>query len=175
MSDPIVFIPLTQGKVAVVDFSDFESVRGYRWYASSKQTRGPTYARRTIPHPTKPGKQSCILMHSAITGWKSVDHRNGNGLDNRRCNLREFTVAQNSRSLLSFKSSRSSKYRGVFRRSHRRWSAGITVNQKAIALGYFDSEEEAARAYDRAAKRFGFFDEALNFPQPRDADFKILP
>lgn len=168
----IVFIPLTRGKVAVVDFEDFELVRG-RWYASAKRPSGPAYARRTIPHPTNPGKQSCVQMHTLIMGCLFVDHRNGNGLDNRRSNLRPASPSNNLRSFQQKRLTASSKFRGVcWHVSEKKWVAYIGKSNRH--LGRFDSEEKAARAYDGAAKRLGFSEEALNFPPERPADFKIL-
>lgn len=174
MSDPIVFIPLTQGKVAVVDFSDFELVRPFKWYLVRNWNRKTCYASTSVKK--RVGKWSHKKMHNVITGWARVDHRNGNGLDNRRCNLRPFNQGQNLRSFFSPRTQSSSKYRGVtwWRPGPHKWKAQIMFNYKNRHLGYFDSEEDAARAYDSAAKRFGYSDEALNFPPTRDPDFKIL-
>jgi len=170
---PIVFIPLNQGKVAVVDFDDFERVRYDGWYASSEKSCGTTYARRTIRHPDKPDKQTCVQMHTQITGWKRADHRNGNGLDNRRTNLRQFGHSKNLRSFQRKASGKSSKFRGVsWHNGDHKWRTVTSHPWKFI--GNFDSEEEAARAWDAAATRLGFSDEALNFPPNRDMDFAIL-
>jgi hypothetical protein len=174
--DPIVFIPLTQGKVAVVDFADFELVRGFKWYTSATKTEGGTiYARRTIRHPTKPDKQSCIQMHTQITGWTSVDHRNGNGLDNRRVNLRQATQAQNVRAFRRKSSTTSSKFRGVsWHYIQRKWVTRVIINGRHKTIGCFSSEEEAARAWDSAVLNLGYLEEALNFPPPRPDNFTVL-
>ena len=169
--DPIVFIPLTQGKVAVIDFADFELVRPFKWCANQNWNKKSYYA-VTRSGNGVPNKR----MHMLITGWPRVDHRNGNGLDNRRCNLRAFSQGDNLRGFISLREQRSSNYRGVtwFKQSPHKWRAQITFNYEAMSLGYFDSEEHSARAYDAAAKRLGFSEEALNFPPPRPDNFTVL-
>ena len=175
MSEPIVFIPLTQGKVAVIDFADFELVRDNQWYASSEKSGGPIYARRTIRHPNKPGKQACVQMHTQITGWDSVDHWNGNGLDNRRMNLKNKNHSENMRSFLRKQQNTTSRFKGVHWNSNKhKWVAYIRIKGQQKELGRFNSEEEAARIRDTAAIKAGFYEEALNFPSPRPDDFRIL-
>jgi len=93
-----------------------------------------------------------------------IDHINGNGLDDRRANMRTCTNQQNMRNLRKRRSG-SSIYKGVYYDKRRRtWYARICHNGKNIHLGTFATEIEAARAYDRAARRlFGEF-ARLNFP-----------
>ena len=97
-----------------------------------------------------------------------IDHINKRGLDNRRENLRVVDSVQNAlnrkKQKTYNKSQTSSKYKGVgWRKSHTKWVSYITINYKQISLGYFDSEIEAAKAYDEAAlKYFGEF-ATLNF------------
>jgi hypothetical protein len=103
-------------------------------------------------------------MHKLLTGWPQTDHINGNGLDNRRCNLRPVTSQQNRAN--QRKTRGTSQFKGVYlRRRERNWEAAIKVNRRRIYLGTFSSEVEAARAYDAAARHhFGEF-AALNFPR----------
>lgn len=170
--DPIVFIPLTMGKVAVVDFADFELVRQFKWFAA-KRKNGLWYAARNWRESDNQGKGQTFI-HNEILGRRRVDHRNGNGLDNRRSNIRGITHAENCRAFkLPQKST--SKFRGVcWDPARNKWAAFLGINGKHIGVGRFVSEEEAARAWDAAALKHGFFEEALNFPPPRPDNFTVL-
>ena len=102
-------------------------------------------------------------MHRAILGLgfgdkRQTAHRNHNGLDDRRANLRICTYTQNAQNQLPAKNL-SSKYKGVSRfRRDKKWQVSIKNNGKLIFLGHFNNEVEAAKAYDKAAKRiFGEF------------------
>jgi hypothetical protein len=157
-------IPLTNGMVALVDADDFDLVRGYRWNpVRSTKAAATLYARTALR-----GKDGYYLkMHILILGkmpGKVIDHINGNGLDNRRCNLRHVTVSQNqANSAKHIKGS--SSFKGVsWVRRDSRWKAQITVNYRSIWLGSFESAEEAARAYDDAAMRHFGECARVNFP-----------
>jgi hypothetical protein len=111
-----------------------------------------------------------IYMHRLITGAgpkHQVDHRNGNGLDNRRLNLRIATGTQNraNQGPLRMRNGRASQYKGVYRDNRRdRWTASIQIDRQSHYLGRFANEEAAARAYDAAAlEAWGQF-ARLNFP-----------
>jgi|SRR5690606_5995401 len=140
-------IPLTQGKVAIVDDEDFEWLSRYRW-AYNKRLG---YAQRSI---RKDGKLASLAMHRAIMQpppGMQVDHINGDRLDNRRCNLRIVTNQQNSFNRQPQKAT--SQYKGVgWYKPYQKWRAKIKINGKTKHLGYFDDEKEAALAYDRAAR-----------------------
>jgi len=99
-----------------------------------------------------------------------VDHIDRNGLNNRKCNLRLCTKAQNVQNSRP-RRNRSSKYKGVFwNKLNKKWSASIHKGDKRIYLGGFDDEIEAALAYDRkAAELFGEF-AYLNFRTTDDTD-----
>ena len=94
-----------------------------------------------------------------------VDHIDGNGLNNRKSNLRICTKAQNVHNSRP-RTNTSSKYKGVFwNKANKKWSATIHKGDKWTYIGGFDDEKEAARAYDRkAAEFFGEF-AYLNFPE----------
>jgi hypothetical protein len=93
-----------------------------------------------------------------------VDHINGDGFDNRRCNLRLATSTQNNYNR-RITSRRTSKYKGVdYRPSKKAYRARITVNKQKIFLGYFPDETSAAKAYDLAAKKYHKEFAVLNFP-----------
>lgn len=92
-----------------------------------------------------------------------VDHRNRNGLDCRRVNLRLCTHSQNCANRRKTKDS-TGQFRGIFQQKSGKWAARITVSGKTIYLGTFETDIDAAEEYDRAAvKHFGEF-AALNFP-----------
>lgn len=162
----IVFIPLTQGKVAVIDFSDFETVRKYKWHAHQ---RGRCWYAGS-------GALKGMQMHRLLLGAPrgvGVDHLDGDGLNNQRHNLRLASKTQNGQAARRKAINASSKFRGVnlktyvWRGSNKctlRWTAQIRLNKKSIHIGYFSSEEAAARAYDKKARElFGEY-AAPNFP-----------
>jgi hypothetical protein len=95
-----------------------------------------------------------------------VDHINHNGLDNRKVNLRFATRAENARYARKTKNKFSSNYKGVhYIKRAKRWRTMITFEDKTIYIGQFRDEISAAKAYDRAAKKyFGEF-ACLNFPE----------
>lgn len=155
-----VTVRLSRGFHALVDEEDFDRVNQFRWTACwSKSTY---YAKGNVD-----GKQT--LLHRFILGDKAgrvVDHRNGNGLDCRRSNLRPCTASQNGQNrALTRRRMRGLKYKGVAHsRSRRRFVASITKDGKHYCVGSFGTEVEAARAYDLAARElFGEF-ARLNFP-----------
>lgn len=151
-------IPLTQGQNAIVDAADFEWLSQWNWFAALVKSTGSFYAKR--------GKN--IFLHQVLLGIKGVDHKNNNTLDNRRENLRPCSQAQNSAN--AKKSRRGNIYKGAsFHKRQRMWNSHIRIGRKLHHLGSFKTAEEAARAYDAAAKeKFGEFAH-LNFPLTRDS------
>jgi hypothetical protein len=156
---PFKYIPLTKGYIAIVDTADYEWLMQYRWTAQEKG--GNVYASRHFNGTT-------MYMHREITGApadKLVDHIDHNGINNRRCNLRVCSAAENIRN--SVGRSSSSRYKGVVWDKRRmKWLASTTINGKCKFIGHFKSEIEAAKAYDETAKKlFGEY-AYLNFPLP---------
>lgn len=162
-------IVLTKGMVAIVDDEDFHRVNELSWSAH-KENDDYFYAVSSVKIDKK-YKQ--IRMHRFILGITDpkikVDHKNGNTLDNRKENIRPSSNAENSRHIQKLFSTNTSGYRGVnlASDSHKRskpWVARIKVNNKPKHLGYFHTAEEAAKAFDKAAKiYFGDFCGKLNF------------
>jgi hypothetical protein len=149
-------IPLSRGLFALVDDEDYDFLMQWKWYAYPKSRT--FYAGRIL---------DSALMHRVITSAESgkvVDHRNNNGLDNQRQNLRVCTQAENARNTRPHKNN-SSGYKGVtWHKGMGKWQAFITVGKQHIVLGYFVKPEDAALARDEAVKKhqgeFGY----LNFP-----------
>jgi hypothetical protein len=139
-------IKLRYGKYAIVDEELYETLRKFKWYAVQNPKTGKWYAVR-YEH----GKG--ISMHRQLLRAprsKQVDHVNGNGLDNRRSNLRLATSAQNAQNRDKYKTN-TTGYKGVSQQKGRRkFRAQIYANRKAIYLGWYDTAQEAALAYDRA-------------------------
>lgn len=158
-------IKLTQNKFALVDNADYEWLNQWKWYASWD---GYTwYARRRAR--LSAGRQFTVGMHRMILGLKrgdkwQCDHRDSNGLNNCRSNLRICTHQQNH---FNQRPTRGRQFRGVcWNWEMKKWRAKICHNKESIHLGYFLSEIEGAEAYNRKAKElFGKF-ARLNFLKP---------
>lgn len=150
MDDTTREIMLAGGQITIVDAADFDWLNQWKWHYQS-----PGYVGRYGGGGRK--NRITILMHrvicGALTGFE-VDHINGDGLDNRRSNLRICTHAQNLRNQ-KHKASNTSGYKGVYLcKCTGRWRAGITVNYKKFHLGRFATAEEAADAYAKAADKY---------------------
>lgn len=154
-------IALNKGEVAIVDDGDFDWLNQWKWHIH-RETRWGRYAVRT---DSRSGK--VVIMHRLIMDapkGMQVDHINGDGLDNRRENMRLCTNSQNTKNKRLSKSS-TSGYKGVSWFSKLgKYASRIRVDGELIRLGYFHDPIEAAKVYDEAAKRyFGEF-ARLNFP-----------
>lgn len=146
------YIPLTNGKRAIVDDEDFYRVSFVKWhYLKSKNTNG--YATRS---GRVNGRLTTIRMHHVVFGRKvMIDHINGNGLDNRRTNLRECTHQQNCANRQPSKNMvrKMSPYRGVGWDSKKsKWKAFMYFKGKAINLGWYKDEKDAAIAVNAASQ-----------------------
>lgn len=149
----IVHVQLTRGLTAIIDAEDIAIISGRRWFA--------------MPDPTRPGKfyagsgridsgePKTVMMHRLLLGAPAclqVDHRDNDGLNNRRSNLRTCTQAQNQWNAARYRRRCSSSFKGV--NLHRgRWIARFMQNGKRINVGSFSSEIEAAAAYNEAVKQ----------------------
>ncbi len=159
MSLASVYIPLSQGKVAVIDWED-RHLAQFKWHARKSKRR--FYAARNLIR--EDGKKTLVDLHRVLfPNWKQVDHKDGDGLNNRRENLRESSNRQNHRAFQRKPLGVTSLYRGVCKCSQTgKWRATIKVDRRQICLGRFEDERAAARAYNSAAVRLGFEREALN-------------
>jgi hypothetical protein len=153
-------IKLTRGKVAIVDDDMFEILSKNKWcYRPGRHTG---YAQR------RNGKTT-LQMHRFIMGISDpriwVDHKDGNGLNNQRSNLRIATASQNNSHLTKKRKDNSSGFVGVsWNNQKKKWVAQLQISGKGKHLGYFDDPIEAAKAYDKkAVELFGEFHGQLNF------------
>lgn len=161
----MIEIPLTQGRVALIDDEDYDLVSRYKWRIDKR--RGTSYVRANCQ--LSDGQWTTVLMHRLVlTGeidGSDIDHVDGDGLNNRRSNLRVASRSQNNRNRTKTKSN-TSGYKGVFcDKRDGTWYAKIGHNRSQQYLGRFPLPEDAARAYDaRAIELHGEFARP-NFPR----------
>jgi hypothetical protein len=130
---------------ALVDIGDLEIVRGISW---TRDPRGYVVGRPA-------GHGGSVTMHRLIIhgldkSGGCTDHKDGNRLDNRRCNLRSCTNKENTRNTRIAKNN-STGFKGIRKTKNGRWNARITANMKEIHIGNYATMEEAAAAYDAAS------------------------
>jgi hypothetical protein len=142
-------LTISNGYKVLIDREDYDLVKGFKWWAGSGGHGHTIYACAHGPN------RSRIKMHRLIMEAKKgqiVDHLNGCGLDNRKENLRFCSHSQNLANMHRMVMG-SSRFKGVsWDKVKQKWYAKITVNYKQISLGRYKVEEDAARAYDVAAK-----------------------
>jgi len=146
-----MIVPLSRGYVTHVDDADWDRLRHFRWHA--QVAKGRVYACRTAQTERGP---RLVYMHVEILGHRGVDHINGDGLDNRRANLRPATQSQNTQNARKRAHHKgrptSSRFKGVsFHRVTGKWCAYFCRRGRVVHLGLFPSERQAALAYNAAA------------------------
>lgn len=157
----VAYVLLTRGFEAIIDAADAHLVAGHNWYA--RRTPSTVYAVRKATG--EDGRQNLVPMHRVIVDAVEkpcVDHADGNGLNNRRSNLRPATYRENGANRTKKRASKS-PYIGVRQRKNR-WHAQISIQRSIKSIGTFVTAEAAARAYDSYAfAELGEFAQ-LNFP-----------
>lgn len=156
-------IPLTQGKVALVDDKDFEKLNKHKWCLTKQGN--VFYAKRCTTRPVN----KTIYMHREIMGFPlglGIDHKDTDGLNNQKSNLRICAHSGNGCNRPKTKTN-TSGYKGVyyFKRDNN-FQAKIMLNKKSVHIGYFNNAREAAVAYDAVAAILHGEFARLNFPEP---------
>jgi len=143
-------IKLTQGKNTLVDVGDYEFLSRFKWHAVSRGSK--FYARNG-----KLGYMHRIIIHPGSD--EQVDHRDGNGLNNVRSNLRRSSNSQNQMNKKKQGGNTTSRYKGVYwNKRDRIWVVRITRDGSRLFVGRFTSENKAALAYNKkASELFGDF------------------
>jgi len=137
-------IPLTRGKVAIVDDEDYEKLRTIKWHSQTTKVKGRIllYAAHSVYR--REGSHKVLIMHRLITNCPKgleVDHIDGDGLNNQKSNLRVVTRFLNQQNRHGNKTS---KYTGVYYdKQINKWRAQVQINGKRYDFGLFDTEEEA--------------------------------
>ena len=149
-------IYLTRGHIALVDDEDYEYINSFHW--GIKASLNTFYANRYIRIDNK--RTVTYMHHILIPSSKRlhVDHKDGNGLNNQKSNLRICTTQENLRNMKKVAPA-TSKFKGVhLHRQTNKWRAVIKWEGKPKHLGLYLNEEDAAKAYDKAAEElFGKF------------------
>ena len=148
----VAYVPLTHGYEAIIDAADVPLVEVKNWYASVRLNT--SYARSNVTNGTE---RSHVFIHNFLMGNSKglfVDHIDGDGLNNRRCNMRFATHAQNMRNA-RIRCDSTTGFKGTnFHKQSGKWMARIRVNDKSNYLGLFTSPEEAHAAYCAASEKY---------------------
>jgi len=168
-------VPLTRGFVALVDDEDYERVAAFNWQARvvRMKTHATVYASRIVRRGD--GRRGTVSMHNFILGERHVDHHDRNGLNNQRHNLRACNHSNNH---MNMKKRSHVRWKGVhFHKGRQIWRAYITKDGIRRELGGFQTDYDAAQAYNFAAEemfgefaRFNVVDEPAHILSLEDLD-----
>lgn len=149
--DSIVVLRITQGQITIIDRAMYDKVKDHCWHASKSKNTYYVVSDIYDGHQWRGVRLHQLLMNAPRGQF--VDHINGNGLDNRLCNLRICNNNQNIRNSPR-RADNTSGYKGVHQRPHGKWQARIVIDGKRKSLGHFDDPVSAAHAYDAAARKY---------------------
>ena len=153
---------IAKGRCAIVDAEDYKKLAQYHWQLVEEAGK-PCYAVRLVG-------RKIISMHRQIMNSPAsriVHHKDGNRLNNTKKNLEIVTIAENNRYCRKRGRAASSKYKGVsIHKRSGKWQGSIKYNGIHKSLGSYETQEEAAKAYDEAAKIYHGRYAVLNFPPP---------
>jgi len=152
----LVEIQVGKDHIAMVDDADAALVLQFQWHPFYASRDEPVliYAKANVLAPTKAGRR-LVRMHRMILGaqrGETVDHRNHNGLDNQRHNLRYCTSQQNQFNS-RVRADNLVGIKGVGPDGNGRWRARATLNYQTVRIGTFDTPQEAQKAYVEFAKQ----------------------
>ncbi len=158
-------IKLTRGKYAIVDVEDFEWLNQDKWHCSHYG-----YAKRAVSNKSGKGRRQVVVyMHKLLCPAPEgmiVDHINRNSSDNRKVNLRAATQKQNLWNRKFMRRGGKTRYNGIrWDKNRKKWQVRLTINGRRESFGYYADEIEAAKAYDRLAKKYRGEYAVLNFPE----------
>jgi hypothetical protein len=139
--------------IVYFDIDDGEKIKKHKWFLTIQKRLNYAY---TCVY--RDNKRTTLKMHRLIMGnpiGKDIDHINGNGLDNRRLNLRICSRAENARNIITVRLNNTSGYRGVsYHNRCKKYVARIGLKKKKIYIGYYNTALEAAKAYNKAAIKY---------------------
>jgi hypothetical protein len=136
----VCLVPLSKGKVAVVDIADRHLVEGFNWFASQTKAGGAFYAVRNRPSPDR----GLIYMHRVIFGPGLADHKDRDTMNNRRSNLRSATPGQNICNSTIRRDNTSGSKNVTWNAKRKLWQVQIAREKgKSRPVGHFADKEQA--------------------------------
>lgn len=154
-----VFVLLKNGLEFIIDLQDLELVKKFSWYPLEHNDKYTSVQGSSSRKINGVKKSYTFRLHRYLMNMKDplilVDHEDRNPLNNRRSNLRICNRSQSSWNTGNFSSNKSSKYKGVtFNKARQKWVAQLSINNWPKGLGYFNSEKEAAEAYNEGVLKY---------------------